>query len=334
MQGSLNVYATVQRRSIVCAGVIFGVSLLTGTAVEGQTGSGKTITIQVGYSAGGGNDVLARIVAPRLAELLGQPVVVENRPGASGAIAAQYTARAAPDGQTLLIGGMDLGYNPIINPKLGYDLWRDFVAVAPIASTPLVLVAHPSLSANTPGEIVALANAKPSQLNYGSAGAGSGSHMGAELFRYVTKVDIVHIAYKGSSASVTDLVGGQVQLVFTTLPTVVPLVKAGKLKVIAVTSAQRTPVLPEVPTFVESGLSDISWAYWFGFFAPAGTPKAVQARLHDAVATVMRMPDVVASLDKAALQPMTGTTEEFTAFIKKDLDRWAAVVKAANIKMD
>ena len=321
-------------RSHVSAAIALCVAALFGMPVHGQVGTSKAVAIQIPYSSGGSTDILGRIIAPRLAQGLGQPVIVENRPGASGAIAARYTAQAAPDGLTLLIGSMEIGINAILNPKLGYDVWRDFVAVAPLAFTPMILVAHPSVPANSPKELIALANARPGQINYGSAGAGSGAHMAAELFRYISKVDIVHVPYKGSSASVVDLVGGQVQLVFTTVPTVVSYVKSGKLKAIAVTSAQRAPSLPDVRTFVESGVPEFRMDYWYGIFAAAATPKDVQARLHAALAEVLRTPEVVASFDKIGLEPMTGTTEEFTAFVKKEMDRWAAVVKASRITVD
>jgi tripartite-type tricarboxylate transporter receptor subunit TctC len=311
---------------LLCVAALFGFS---------AHGQDRTLKIQIPFAPGGGTDILGRIIAPRLAERLGQPVIVENRPGAAGAIAARYTAQSTPDGLTLMIGSIsEIGINPSVNPKLGYDVWRDFVALAPLASTPMILVAHPAVPANTPKEVIALAAARPGQINYGSAGAGSGAHMGAELFRYLTKVDLAHVPYKGTGAAVADLAGGQVQLVFTTLPSAVALVKGGKLKAIAVASAQRVPTLPEVPTFVESGVPEYRMDYWYGFFAPAATPRDIQARLTAATREVLRMPDVVAGFDKSGLLPMGGTAEEFAAFVRSDMDRWAKVVKAAGIKVD
>lgn len=295
----------------------------------------KAVKLQVPFATGGGTDIIARIIAPRLAERLGQPVLVENRAGAGGAIGARYTAQAAPDGLTLMIGSIsEIGINPSVTPKIGYDVWRDFVALASMAVTPMILVAHPALPAATPRELIALANARPGQINYGSAGTGSGAHMGAELFRYVTRVDITHVPYKGTGAAVADLAGGQVQLVFTTVPSVIGLVKGGRLKPIAVASAQRVPTLPEVPTFVETGVPEYLMDYWYGLFAPSATPRDIQLRLQAALREVMRMPDIQAGLDKAGLLPMGGTADEFTAFVKKDMERWAAVVKAAGIKVE
>ena len=308
---------------------------LIGMPAHGQVGSGRAVTLQIPFATGGGTDILGRIIAPRLAERLGQPVIVENRPGASGAIAARYTAQAAPDGLTLMIGSVsEIGINTSLNPKLGYDVWRDFVAVAPLASTPMILVAYPSVPATTPKDLIALAKARPGQINYGSAGSGSGAHMAAELFRYLTKVDIVHVPYKGTGAAMVDLIGGQVQLVFTTLPSAVSFVKSGKLKAIGMASGQRAPALPDVPTFVEAGVPEYLMDYWYGLFAPAATPKDVQARLHAAVREVLHLPDIVASFDKGGLIPMAGSSEEFAAFVKKDMERWAIVVKAAGIKVD
>ena len=305
---------------------------LGGSSVIAQD---KAVRLQVPFATGGGTDILARIIAPRLSERLGQAVLVENRAGAGGAIGARYTAQAAADGLTLMIGSIsEIGINPSVTPKIGYDVWRDFVALAPLALTPMILVAHPAVPAATPRELIALANARPGQINYGSAGAGSGAHMGAELFRYITKVDITHVPYKGTGAAVADLAGGQVQLVFTTVPSVIGLVKGGRLKPIAVASAQRVPTLPEVPTFVESGVPEYLMDYWYGLFAPAATPRDIQQRLQGALREVLRMPEIQANLDKAGLLPLGGTAEEFTAFVKKDMERWAAVVKAAGIKVE
>ena len=319
----------MRRRWLVLAAAL---ATLVGNAVNAQD---KAVRLQVPFATGGGTDILARIIAPRLSERLGQPVLVENRAGAGGAIGARYTAQAAADGLTLMIGSIsEIGINPSVTPKIGYDVWRDFVALAPLAVTPMILVAHPALPAATPRELIALATARPGQINYGSAGAGSGAHMGAELFRYVTKVDIAHVPYKGTGAAVADLAGGQVQLVFTTVPSVIGLVKGGRLKPIAVASAQRVPTLPEVPTFVETGVPEYLMDYWYGLFAPSATPRDIQLRLQTALREVMRMPDIQAGMEKAGLLPMAGTAEEFTAFVKKDMERWAAVVKAAGIKVE
>ncbi len=319
----------------LAARALTAAALLAVAPAYGQAGSEKAIKLVVPFGPGGGTDILGRIIAPKLAERLWQPVLVENRPGAGGAIGARFTAQSAPDGLTVMIGSIsEIGINPSVNPKVGYDVWRDFAAVTPLASTPMILVAHPSVPATTVRELIALAQSRPGQINYGSAGGGSGAHMAGELFRYLTKVDLTHIPYKGVGAAVTDLVGGQVQLVFTTTASVVSFVKGGQLKAIAMASAQRAPALPDVPTFVESGLAAYVMDYWYGLFVPAATPKDIQARLDAASREVLRLPDVVASFEKSGLVPMSGTPQEFTAFVRKDMERWADVVKSAGIKVE
>jgi tripartite-type tricarboxylate transporter receptor subunit TctC len=295
----------------------------------------RTLKIQVPFAPGGGTDILTRVIAPRLGERLAQPVIVENRPGAGGAIAARYTAAAAPDGQTVMMGSIsEIAINPNVNPKIGYDIWKDFALVGSVAYTPMTLVVHPSVPAQSVKELIALANAKPGSLNYGSAGTGSGAHMGAELFRYLTAADITHVPYKGVGPAVADTVAGQVQLTFTTLPSVASFVRSGQLRSLGVASAKRAPQLPDVPTFVEAGLPEYLMDYWYCLVAPAATPKDLQARLNGAVRDVMRMPEVIASLDKSGLLPLTMTADEFATYVRKESERWAAVVKAAGIKAE
>ena len=293
----------------------------------------RTLRIQVPFAIGGGTDILTRIVAPRLAERLAQPVIVENRPGAGGAIAARYTAAATPDGQTVMMGTIsEISINPSVNPQIGYDIWKDFALVASVAYTPITVVVHPSVPAKNVKELVALARSRPGSLNYGSAGTGSGSHMGAELFRYLTRVEITHVPYKGVGPAVADTVAGQVQMTFTTVPSAVNFVKSGQLRSLGVASAQRAPQMPDVPTFIEAGMPEYLMDYWYCLVAPAATPKDTQARLNAAVRDVMRLPEVAAGLDKMGLIPLTMSADEFSAYVRKENERWAAVVKAAGIK--
>jgi len=295
----------------------------------------RAIRIQVPFAPGGGTDILTRIIAPRLAERLGQSVIVENRPGAGGAIAARYTAAAAPDGQTIMMGTIsEIAINPNLNPKIGYDIWKDFALIGSVAYTPMTVVVHPSVPAQSVKDLIALAHSKPGSLNYGSAGTGSGAHMGAELFRYLTKADIAHVPYKGVGPAVADTVAGQVQMTFTTVPSVVNFVRSGQLRSLGVASAQRAPQMPDVPTFIEAGVPEYLMDYWYCLVAPAATPKDLQARLNAAVRDVMRNPEVAASLDKMGLLPLTMTAEEFAAYVRKENERWAAVVKAAGIKAE
>ena len=293
----------------------------------------RTLRIQVPFAPGGGTDILTRIIAPRLAERLAQPVIVENRPGAGGAVAARYTAAAAPDGQTVMMGTIsEIAINPNVNPKIGYDVRKDFALIGPVAYAPITVVVHPAVPAKSVQELIALARAKPKSLNYGSAGTGSGSHMGAELFSHLTKIDITHVPYKGVGPAVADTVSGQVQMTFTTVPSVVSFVRGGQLRALGVASAQRAPQLPDVPTFIEAGVPEYLMDYWYCLVAPVATAREAQARLHGAVRDVMRISDVAASLDKSGLLPLVMTAEEFAAYVRKENERWAAVVKAAGIK--
>jgi tripartite-type tricarboxylate transporter receptor subunit TctC len=234
--------------------LLAALALCTATLASAQD---RAIRIQVPFAPGGGTDILTRIITPRLSERLGQPVIVENRPGAGGAIAARYTAAAAPDGQTIMMGTIsEIAINPNVNPKIGYDIWKDFALIGSVAYAPMTVVVHPAVPANSVKELIALANAKPGALNYGSAGTGSGAHMGAELFRYLTKANITHVPYKGVGPAVADTVAGQVQLTFTTVPSVVSFVRNGQLRSLGVASAQRAPQMPDVPTFVEAGVPE------------------------------------------------------------------------------
>jgi tripartite-type tricarboxylate transporter receptor subunit TctC len=221
-------------RARLVAAIALAVTALTSSpAAFGQ--ADKTIKVIVPFAPGGGTDILARILAPRLAERLGQPVVVENRPGAGGAIGARHTAQAAPDGLTVMVGTIsEIAINPHVNPKIGYDVWRDFALIGLLADTPTTVVVHPSVAPGSTKELIVLASPRPGQLNYGSAGTGSGAHMAAELFRYLTKVNLTHVLYKGVGAAVADLAGGQVQVVFTTVPSVVSFVKGGQVRALAV----------------------------------------------------------------------------------------------------
>jgi tripartite-type tricarboxylate transporter receptor subunit TctC len=311
--------------------LLLGILLSSAAAAQSE----KTLRIQVPFAPGGGTDILTRFIAPKLAERLGQSVIVENRPGAGGAVAARYTAAAASDGQTVMMGTIsEIAINPNLNPKIGYDIWKDFALIGSVAYTPIFVVVHPSVPAKTVKELIALANQKPGALNYGSAGTGSGSHMAAELFRYLTKVDITHVPYKGVGPAVADTVAGQVHMTFTTVPSAVGFVRNGQLRALAVASEQRAPQLPDTPTFIEAGMPDYLMDYWYCLVAPAATPKDMQSRLNGAVREVMRLPEIAANLDKSGLLPLNMSAEAFIAFVKKENERWAAVVKAAGIRME
>ena len=310
-------------------------ALLGSPAAQSQTYPAKPVRVIVPFSPGGGTDIVARIVSQKLTDKFGTPVLVDNRVGAAGAVGAEIVVRSAPDGHTLLVGSTsEIGIGPSLYSKLPYDVLRDLVAVTPLAATPMILVVHPSMPVKTAKELVALALARPGQINYGSAGAGSGAHMATELFRYLTKIDIVHVPYKGVGPAITDVVGGQVQILFTTVPSVTAFMQAGRLKALAVTSAERAPSIPEVPTMAESGVPGYEVEYWYGFFAPAATPKDILARIHAATTEVLRLPDVIANFARQGVQPVIKTQERFAAFVKADIEKWAVVVKASGTKVD
>jgi tripartite-type tricarboxylate transporter receptor subunit TctC len=301
-----------------------------------QPRSDKPIKLMVPFTPGGGTDIIARMMAPKLTEKLGVSVVVENMPGAAGAIAAQYTARAEPDGSTLMVGSTsEIGINPSLYPKLPYNVARDFAPVTPLASTPMVLVVHPSSSIKSAKDLVTMALANPGKVNFASAGIGSGAHLAAELFLYETQTKLSHIPYKGVGAAISDIIGSQRDLVlFTTLPSATPLARSGKLRVVAISTKERVSVMPEVPTFIESGVSGYVMEYWYGLIAPAAVSADFRKRMHAVASDILRQPDMVANLSKQGLQPTYRSPEEFAAFIKNDMERWAAVVKSANITLD
>jgi len=325
----------MHRLNRVLLGFVFGLGCLSSPLLA-QPRSDKPIKLMVPFTPGGGTDILARMMAPKLTEKLGVSVVVENMPGAAGAIAAQYTARAEPDGSTLMVGSTsEIGINPSLYPKLPYNVARDFAPVTPLASTPMVLVVHPSSSIKSAKDLVTMALANPGKVNFASAGIGSGAHLAAELFLYETQTKMAHIPYKGVGAAIADIIGSQRDLVlFTTLPSATPLARSGKLRVVAVSTKERVSVMPEVPTFIESGVSGYVMEYWYGLIAPAAVSPDFRKRIHAMASDILRQPDMVANLSKQGLQPTYRSPEEFAAFIKNDMERWAAVVKSANITLE
>ena len=305
--------------------------------LSAQTGyPSRPVRLVVPFPPGGPADVLARMLAPKLAESLGQPVVIENRGGAGAAIGTRAVADAAPDGHTILLGTVSShAINPILNPVIGYHPLNDFAAVGPVAATPFALVAHPSLKAVNVAELVALAKARPGVLAAGSAGNGTSNHLALELFKTLARVDIVHIPYKGSAPALADVLSGQVPLMFDLVTTSTAQIRAGALKALAVTSAERLANLPAVPTMIEAGVPGFDVTAWFGLFAPAATPVAVVARLNAELARVLLQPDVkerLATLGALALP--AATPAQFAAFVRDENQRWAGVVKSSGMKID
>jgi tripartite-type tricarboxylate transporter receptor subunit TctC len=297
-----------------------------------STWPGRPVRIIVPFPPGGAIDALGRLLAQHFAEAWGQPVVVENRAGAGGLIGTEAAARAAPDGLTLAMGAVSThAINPAIYRRMPYEPLRDFAPIAPVAIVPNLLVVHPGLGVNTVAELVALAQSRPGQISYASAGAGTTLHIACELFQSLTKTDLIHVPYKGSGPAVTDVVGGRVPVMCDSITSAQPHVRAGRLRALGVTSATRSATMPEVPTLAEAGVSGYEMNPWFGLFAPAGTPAAVVARIHADVTRTLARPEVRERLMTIGAEPMRGTPEQFAAMIRADLDKWGRLVKSAGI---
>ena len=287
----------------------------------------------VGFAPGGGTDLTARPVAQKMSELLGQQVIVENRPGAAGNIATEQVARAAPDGYTILMGTIAaLAINPSLYGNLKFDPETDFAPVIQVVDATNVLVLHASVQANSVQELIALARQK--SLSAGSSGIGATGHLAIELFNVMAGVKLVHVPYKGGGPAMTDLVGGQVQLIFATTASAIPQIKGGRIKGIAVTTAKRSALLPELPTISEAGLAGFDANNWYGIVEPARTPRAIIDQLNAEVTKILNMPDVKTTLFNQGLDPAPGTPEQFGAYIKSERVKWARVIKESGAKAE
>lgn len=308
--------------------------LLHALPAAAQAWPTRPIRIVVPFATGGSADVYARFLAHRLPELLGQPVVVENRPGAGAVIGTDLVAKAPPDGYTLLVMSNTHTVNETLVPNKPYNLTRDFVAVAPINYADLVLVAHPSVPAANVRDVLRLAKERPGRLNYASSGTGTPYHMAGELFKSMSGTYLVHIPYKGSSGARTDLLGGQVELMFDAVTTMVEQVKSGKVKAIATTGRQRSAVLPEVPTVHESGLPNYEATIWLGLLAPKGTPPAVVNRLNEAVGKITSQPEVQQGWTRQGATAMVMNPQAFDKYLHDDIQKWARLIRSASIKAE
>ncbi len=295
----------------------------------------RPLRLVVGFPPGGPNDLLARIIAPGIGERLGRPIVVENRAGANGEIAAASVAKAPPDGGVFMLGSN--GSTTIaaaLNPVLPYDIRTDFAAVAPVGINPMLLVVRNDLPAKDVTELLALARARPGKLNGASAGAGGATHLALELFKSMGRLDIVHVPYKGGGPAMADLMAGLVDIYFGGLSTALPHVKAGKMRALGQTSTTRSAAAPDIPTIAESGLAGYEAAISYGIFLPSGAPAALVDRLHDAVDSTIRSPDVARKFTGLGADPQFGTPAEFAAYVATDLAKWARLAKEAGLKVD
>jgi len=295
----------------------------------------KPVRFVVAFPPGGGTDIIARAIAQKLAERIAQQVVVDNRPGAGGNIGTDIVAKSAPDGYTMLMGSAGpLAINASLFGKMPFDPIKDLAPVTLAASTPNVLVVHPSLRAATVKELIALAKARPGEINFASSGHGTPAHLAGELFNSMAGVKMVHVPYKGAAPALADLLGGQVQLMFSTMPPALPHVKDGKLRALAVTSAKRSPAAPDIPTLDEIALPGFEANTWHGVVVPAGTPATIVARLNREIVAILHLPDVVERFSSQGAEALGSTPEEFAAYIRSETLKWAKVVRDSGAKAE
>jgi tripartite-type tricarboxylate transporter receptor subunit TctC len=295
----------------------------------------KPIKFIVPYPAGGPLDTVARLTGQKLSERFGQPVIVENKPGAGGNLGADFVAKAAPDGYTILMGAVAThAINPTLYKKMPYDAQKDFQPVTLLVSTPNVLVVNPSVKANTVKEFIALAKAEPNKMNFGSGSNGSAGHLAGELFKSMAAVEITHVPYKGGAPAMTDLLGGQIQLMFDNLANSMPNIKSGKLRALAVTTAKRSSFASDLPTVAESGLPGFDISTWFGVFVPPGTPKEIVSKLNEEFNRAIRSADIKEKLDAIGAEAVGTTPEAFAAYIKSEAAKYAEVIKKSGAQVD
>ena len=319
------------KRIIACVGLIAFALFAIPAYSQYPT---RPIRLVVPFPPGGGTDTMARAIAPKISEILGQQIVPENRGGAGANIGAEVAAKSAPDGYTLMLATITNAIGATLYTKLNYDLVRDFAPITRLATTPHILVVHPSVPVKTVKEFTAFAKARPGQLTYSSSGAGSAAHLAGELFSSLAGVKMVHVPYKGGGPSMIALVGGEVSVCFATMPSAVGYVRAGRLRGIAVTTDKRSPAMPDLPTIAETGVKGYEAGSWYGLSAPAGTPRPIIERLHAATTKVMALPDINERLAKAGFEVVTSTPEEFAAFTKSEIQKWGKLVKATGLKVD
>jgi tripartite-type tricarboxylate transporter receptor subunit TctC len=317
---------------LVCATALLAAGLQAPALAQAPAWPTKPVRIVVTFPPGGAPDTLARVLADKWGSL-GQPVTVDNKPGAGGNIGADVVAKSAPDGATLVIGTVGThAINPALYAKMPYDNLKDFTPISFLASTPNLLVLNKSVPANNVKELVALAQREP--LAFGSSGSGTSIHLSGELFNTLAGTKMQHIPYKGRAQAIPDLMGGRIAMIFDNMPSALPLVKSGELKALGVTSAQRSPAAPDIPTIAEAGLPGFEATSWFALLGPAGMPREVQLRISQEVARVLALPDVKEKLATLGLEPNPGTPEALKAVIQRETDKWAKVVKASGAKLD
>jgi len=311
--------------------------LLAGAALGAQAENypSKPIKMIVPFSVGGTTDILARIIGQELTKAWGQQVIIDNRPGAGGNIGADLVAKSAPDGYTLVMGTVGThAINASLYKKMPYDTVKDFAPITLVAAVPNVLVVHPAVPAKSVKELIEYAKANPGKLSFASSGNGTSVHLSGELFKAMAGVSMTHIPYKGSAPAIIDLMGGQVQLMFDNMPTALPHVKAGRLRALAVTSAKRSPAMPDLPTIAEAGVAGYEAESWFGVLAPAGTPSAIVTKLNGEIVRILGLPEIKERLLSQGAEPVGNSPEQFAAHITAEMAKWGNVVKASGAQVD
>jgi tripartite-type tricarboxylate transporter receptor subunit TctC len=332
----------VKQRLIISVCVGLSLTMIgTAHAQQPQTGSGaqtypsRPVRLLMPYPAGGPTDILGRLIAQKLTEVWGQNVLIDNRAGGGGMIAGVLAAKSPPDGYTLFLGGITtLAIAPFVQKDMQYDPIRDFHPVTQTTISPLLLMTHPSLPVKTVKEFIALAKARPGQINYASSGPGGSGHLAGELFKSVTKTDLVHVPYRGAPPALNDLISGQVQVMFGTMLAAVPHVRAGKLRAVAVTGPQRSIAVPDVPTFAEAGLAGYDASSWNGILVPAGTPRAIIDKLNAELVKILHAPKVLDRLESDGPIPVGNSPEEFAAHIKAEQAKWSKVIREAHVRIE
>jgi tripartite-type tricarboxylate transporter receptor subunit TctC len=324
-----------RRRELLIALIALAWATQVTAADSGQSYPNRPIRFIVPFAPGGSTDTLARTVGQKLGEALGEQVVVDNRSGGNGNIGTDLVAHAAPDGYTILLGYIaNLAIGPSLYAKLPFDPVKDLAPVTQLAVAPNILVVHPSVPAKNFKEFIAYAKANPQKVNFASAAVASPGHLAGELLNHAAGIHMQHVPYKGSGQAVVDLVGGQVQVMVSGMSSVMPHIKAGRLRALAVTGAQRSPAVPDIPTIAESGFPKFEATAWYGVLVPARTPKAIVTRLHDEIVRALKMPDVKERLESVGFEIVGSTPEAFGAYIKSEIVKWAPVVKASGAKAD
>jgi tripartite-type tricarboxylate transporter receptor subunit TctC len=318
-------------RQIVALLALAGALIASAPAAIADDYPSRPVKIIVPFGAGGPTDVYTRAIAEELRKSLRQPFIMENRPGAGTTIGTDVVAKAPPDGYTLLMVSGTQTVNETLYAHKPYQLMRDLVPIAPLIDSDLVLVVHPSVPAKTLGELLALARAKPGTLNYGSSGPGSNYHMAGELLKNLTGVDIVHVPYKGSTGARNDILSGQIQILFDSVPTMAPQIKAGMVRALGTSGKSRSPILPDVPTMAEAGVPGFNATLWVGFMAPAETPKPIIDKLHDEITKILRRPDIKQAWEKTGATPIVMMRPEFKNFMDAQVAKWAEVIKTNRI---